>query len=75
MIKEYELTSLAFDKWVRQHKETSSFKKANRAPKQCVIIGKKRHYIYVLIDLFNRDIISHSSGSNKTADPITRTSL
>ena len=35
IIKEYELTSSAFDKWVRQHKETGSFKeKDNRTPEQ-----------------------------------------
>jgi len=27
IIKEYELTPSAFDKWFRQHKETGSFKK------------------------------------------------
>jgi len=27
IIKEYELTPSAFDKWIRQHKETGSFKK------------------------------------------------
>jgi len=30
IIKEYELTPSAFDKWIRQHKETGSFK--NRYP-------------------------------------------
>jgi transposase len=35
IIKEYELTPSAFDKWVRQHKETGSFKeKDNRTPEQ-----------------------------------------
>ncbi|GEM02917.1 transposase [Halolactibacillus halophilus] len=27
IIKEYKLTPSAFDKWIRQHKETGSFKK------------------------------------------------
>ena len=35
IIKEYELTPSAFDKWIRQHKETGSFKeKDNRTPEQ-----------------------------------------
>ncbi|ONK21279.1 hypothetical protein BLX87_22700 [Bacillus sp. VT-16-64] len=35
IIKEYELTPSAFDKWVRQHKTTGSFEeKENRTPEQ-----------------------------------------
>jgi len=35
IIKEYDLTPSAFDKWVRQHKATGSFKeKDNRTPEQ-----------------------------------------
>lgn len=35
IIKEYELTSSAFDKWVRQHKTSgSSEEKDNRTPEQ-----------------------------------------
>lgn len=35
IIKEYELTPSAFDKWVRQHKLTGSFEeKDNRTPEQ-----------------------------------------
>jgi len=35
IIKEYDLTPSAFDKWIRQHKETGSFKeKDNRTPEQ-----------------------------------------
>ena len=39
IIKEYELTPSAFDKWIRQHKETGSFKeKDNRTPEQKELI-------------------------------------
>jgi len=35
IIKEYELTPSAFDKWVRQHKNSGSFEeKNNRTPEQ-----------------------------------------
>jgi transposase len=35
IIKEYDLTPSAFDKWIHQHKETVSFKeKDNRTPEQ-----------------------------------------
>ena len=35
IIKEYELTPSAFDKWVRQHRNSGSFKeKDNRTPEQ-----------------------------------------
>ena len=35
IMKEYELTPSAFDKWVRQHKTTGSFEeKENRTPEQ-----------------------------------------
>jgi len=35
IIKEYELTPSAFDKWVRQHKASGSFEeKDNRTPEQ-----------------------------------------
>ncbi len=37
-----------------------------------VRVGQKWHYICVLIDLFNREIIGHSSGPNKTAELVTR---
>lgn len=39
-----------------------------------VRVGQKWHYICVLIDLFNREIIGHSSGPNKTSDLVTRAS-
>ncbi len=35
IIKEYNLTASAFDKWIRQHQTTGSFKEAdNRTPEQ-----------------------------------------
>jgi len=35
IIKEYDLTASAFDKWIRQHQTTGSFKEAdNRTPEQ-----------------------------------------
>ena len=37
-----------------------------------VRVGQKWHYICVLIDLFNREIIGQSSGPNKTAELVTR---
>jgi transposase len=35
IIKEYDLTSSAFDKWIKQHQTSGSFKEAdNRTPEQ-----------------------------------------
>lgn len=43
IIKEYELTSSAFDKWVRQHKTTGSFQeKDNRTPEQEELIRLRK---------------------------------
>ena len=39
-----------------------------------VRVGQKWHYICVLIDLFNREIIGYSSGPNKTLELVTHTS-
>lgn len=33
-----------------------------------VLVGKKWHYVCLFVDLFNREIIGHSAGTNKTAD-------
>ena len=33
-----------------------------------VRVGKKWHYVCLFVDLFNREIIGHSAGANKTAD-------
>lgn len=33
-----------------------------------VYVGKKWHYICLFVDLFNREIIEHSTGANKTAE-------
>ena len=33
-----------------------------------VRVGKKWHYVCLFVDLFNREIIGHSAGENKTAD-------
>ncbi len=30
-------------------------------------VGQKWHYIYVLVDLYNREIIEHSAGPHKSA--------
>jgi transposase len=43
IIKEYELTPSAFDKWVRQHQESGSFEeKDNRTPEQEVLIRLRK---------------------------------
>jgi len=43
IIKEYELTPSAFDKWVRQHKTSGSFEeKDNRTPEQEEIIRLRK---------------------------------
>lgn len=33
-----------------------------------VRVGKKWHYVCLFVDLFNREIIGHSAGTNKTAE-------
>ncbi len=43
IIKEYELTPSAFDKWVRQHKTSGSFEeKDNRTPEQDELIRLRK---------------------------------
>ena len=43
MIKEYDLTPSAFDKWVRQHQESGSFKEIdNRTPEQEELIKLRK---------------------------------
>ncbi len=43
IIKEYELTSSAFDKWIRQHKDSGSFEeKDNRTPEQEELIRLRK---------------------------------
>ncbi len=43
IIKEYELTPSAFDKWVRQHKTSGSFEeKDNRTPEQEELIKLRK---------------------------------
>ena len=43
IIKEYELTPSAFDKWVRQHKVSGSFEeKNNRTPEQEELIKLRK---------------------------------
>lgn len=43
IIKEYELTASAFDKWVRQHQESGSFEeKDNRTPEQEELIRLRK---------------------------------
>jgi transposase len=43
IIKEYDLTPSAFDKWVRQHKTSGSFEeKDNRAPEQEELIRLRK---------------------------------
>lgn len=43
IIKEYELTPSAFDKWVRQHRESGSFEeKDNRTPEQEELIKLRK---------------------------------
>ena len=37
-----------------------------------VRVGKKWHYVCLFVDLFNREIIGHSAGKNKTADLVYR---
>jgi transposase InsO family protein len=33
-----------------------------------VRVGKRWHYVCLFVDLFNREIIGHSAGANKTAE-------
>jgi len=33
-----------------------------------VRVGKNWHYVCLFVDLFNREIIGHRAGANKTAD-------
>ena len=43
IVKEYDLTPSAFDKWVRQHKTSGSFKeKDNRTPEQEELIKLRK---------------------------------
>lgn len=43
IIKEYDLTASAFDKWVRQHRESGSFEeKDNRTPEQEELIRLRK---------------------------------
>ena len=43
IIKEYDLTPSAFDKWIRQHKGTGSFmEKDNRTPEQEELIRLRK---------------------------------
>jgi transposase len=43
IIKEYELTPSAFDKWVRQHQSSGSFQeKDNRTPEQEELISLRK---------------------------------
>ncbi len=43
IVKEYDLTPSAFDKWVRQHKESGSFEeKDNRTPEQEELIRLRK---------------------------------
>lgn len=43
IVKEYDLTPSAFDKWVRQHKESGSFEKEdNRTPEQEELIRLRK---------------------------------
>jgi len=35
-----------------------------------VRVGKKWHYVCLFVDLFNREIIGHSAGANKTEEPV-----
>ena len=43
IVKEYDLTPSAFDKWVRQQKESGSFEeKDNRTPEQVELIRLRK---------------------------------
>jgi len=51
IIKEYELTPSAFDKWVRQHKSTGSFEeKSNRTPDQVELIKVRKENQKLLME-------------------------
>lgn len=40
-----------------------------------VRVGKKWHYVYLYVDLFNREIIGYSTGKNKTADLVYQATI
>ncbi|HED0876551.1 TPA: IS3 family transposase, partial [Campylobacter jejuni] len=64
IIKEYELTPSAFDKWVRQHKASSSFQeKDNRTPEQeeLIRLRKENQKLMMENDIFKASRADHGT--------------
>ncbi|WP_156947741.1 IS3 family transposase [Virgibacillus alimentarius] len=64
IIKEYELTSSAFDKWIRQHKDSGSFEeKDNRTPEQeeLIRLRKENQKLAMENDIFKASRADHGT--------------
>ncbi|MEI3610737.1 IS3 family transposase [Pseudogracilibacillus sp. SO10305] len=64
IIKEYELTSSAFDKWVRQYKDSGSFEeKDNRTPEQeeLIKLRKENQRLAMENDIFKASRADHGT--------------
>ncbi|MRJ46477.1 IS3 family transposase [Fundicoccus ignavus] len=67
VIKEYDLTASAFDKWVRQHKESGSFEeKDNRTPEQeeLIRLRKQNQQLAMENDIFKASSADHGTKIN-----------
>ncbi|WP_307258975.1 IS3 family transposase [Oikeobacillus pervagus] len=70
IIKEYELTPSAFDKWVRQHKSSGSFEeKDNRTPEQEELIRLRKENQRLTME---NDIFKASRADNGTKVDVIR---
>ncbi|MDY0404845.1 IS3 family transposase [Virgibacillus sp. 179-BFC.A HS] len=70
IIKEYELTPSAFDKWVRQHKTSGSFEeKDNRTPEQEELIRLRKENQRLMME---NDIFKASRADNGTKVDVIR---
>ncbi|WP_416150693.1 IS3 family transposase [Salipaludibacillus sp. HK11] len=64
IIKEYELTPSAFDKWVRQHQDSGSFKEQdNRTPEQeeLIELRKRNQKLEMENDIFKASRADHGT--------------
>ncbi|MBU5594129.1 IS3 family transposase [Amphibacillus sp. MSJ-3] len=67
IIKEYDLTASAFDKWVRQHRESGSFEeKDNRTPEQeeLIRLRKQNQQLAMENDIFKASGADHGTKIN-----------
>lgn len=72
-------TVVQFKPYAAQYNKSKTDNLFSNHPKRNVVVsdltyvrvGKSWHYICVLIDLFNREIIGHSTGSNKDGGLVT----